>query len=277
MRNLINFLLRFSSWIIFIIYVVISCVLLFQNNPYQHHIYLTSAGKLSSTLYEWRNGFTSYFHLKDINEDLVKHNASLELEVISLRNKVRQLQHEQYADTMHAIPSLSQYEFIIAHVINNSITQSHNFITIDKGLADGVQTEMGVLDHNGVVGIVNIAGENNSRIISILNPDLRLSCKIKGSDNFGSLVWDGKSHEIAILEELPRHAIVNTGDTIVTSGYSSVFPEGIPVGTVISREDEDDDNFFALKIKLLADFARLGTIKIVKNNMKDEIKSIEGK
>ncbi len=277
MRNLINFLLRFSSWIIFIIYVVISCVLLFQNNPYQHHIYLTSAGKLSSTLYEWRNGFTSYFHLKDINEDLVKHNASLELEVISLRNKVRQLQQEQYADTMHVIPSFSQYEFIIAHVINNSITQSHNFITIDKGLADGVQTEMGVLDHNGVVGIVNIAGENNSRIISILNPDLRLSCKIKGSDNFGSLVWDGESHEKAILEELPRHAVVNTGDTIVTSGYSSVFPEGIPVGTVISREDEDDDNFFALKIKLLADFARLGTIKIVKNNMKDEIKSIEGK
>ena len=176
---------------------------------------------------------------------------------------------------MQVTPALSQYKFRIAHVINNSIHRAHNYITIDKGTRDSIKPEMGVVDQNGVVGIVNIVGENTARIISILNPDLRLSCKLKGSDNFGSLVWDGRNPNEAILEELPRHAEANIGDTIITSGYSAVFPEGIPVGIVVAHANENDDNFFALRIKLLTDFSKLGTIRVVENKMKDEIKLIE--
>ncbi len=165
MRNLIQFLIQFSTWIVFIIYVVISCILLFNNNPYQHHIYLSSASKLSSTIYGWKSGVTSYFHLKDINEDLHNRNTLLEQEVIGLRNKLREYQDSAYADTMAIAPELSQYNFRIAHVINNSISRPHNYITIDKGTADGVASEMGVFDQNGVIGIVNIVGENNARVI----------------------------------------------------------------------------------------------------------------
>ena len=259
----------------FIIYVVLSCVLLFNNNPYQQHVYMTSAGKFASSLYEWRNGVTSYFHLRDINEDLHHRNAQLELDVIGLREQVRQLQLLQYADTMTIEPELKQYSFKIAHVINNSFTRPRNYVTIDKGAVDGIEIDMGVLDQNGVVGIVCVVSENNARIMSILNPDWKLSCKIKGSDNIGSLAWDGKDYEIATLEELPRHAIINVGDTIVTSGNSSAFPEGIPVGTIISHYSENDDNFRALKIKLLCDFTKLGTVRVVGNSMRDEIKKLE--
>lgn len=275
MRNLFNFLLKYSSWIIFIIYVVFSCVLLFNNNPYQHHIYMTSSGKIAATIYSATNNISSYFHLKDINEDLQHRNANLELEVIYLRKQLQLYNDSIYTNYKGRISDKSQYNITIAHVINNSISHPHNYITIDKGESDGIKAEMGVIDQNGVVGIVNITGKKTARVISLLNPDLRLSCKIKGSDNFGSLVWDGKTSSEAILEELPRHAIANIGDTIITSGYSAVFPEGIPVGIVTERENEDDDNFYALRIKLLTDFSQLSTVKIIDNLLKDEIRMLE--
>ncbi len=275
MHNLLNFLVKFSTWFIFIIYVIISCMLLFNNNPYQHHIYLTSAGKVAASVYSVTDNVTSYFHLREINEDLQHRNAILETEVISLRKTLQQYQDSVYADSMVVSPVFNNYNFIIAHVINNSISKPYNYITIEKGLKNGVKPEMGVVDQNGVVGIVNVVGENTARIISLLNPNLRLSCKIKGGDNFGSLIWDGKSPEEAILEELPRHAEYNIGDTIITSGYSAVFPEGIPVGTVIAKSRDANDNFFSLRVKLLTDFSRLSTVRIISNSLRDEILEIE--
>lgn len=275
MHNLLNFLVRFSTWFIFIIYVIISCMLLFNNNPYQHHIYLTSAGKIASSVYSATNNVTSYFHLRDINEDLQHRNAILETEVISLRKTLQLYQDSVYADSMIVSPVFNNYSFTIAHVINNSISKPYNYITIDKGNKNGVKPEMGVVDQNGVVGIVNVVGENSARIISILNPNLRLSCKIKGGDNFGSLIWDGKSPEEAVLEELPRHAVYNIGDTIITSGYSAVFPEGIPVGKVIAKSRDANDNFFSLRVKLLTDFSRLSTVRLISNSLRDEILEIE--
>lgn len=235
---------------------------------------MTSAGKISSSIYEWRYVITSYFHLKEINEDLHRHNANLQKEVIALQNQVMELKALHYADTMTILPQLSQYEFRIANVINNSISKSHNFITINKGRVDGIEPDMGVLDQNGIVGFVNIVGKNNSRIISLLNPDVSLSCMIKGTDSFGSLKWDGKNPQEAVLEGLPRHAIANVGDTI-TTGHSDIFPRGIPVGIVMSQQSENDDNFFSLRIKLLADFSTLSTVKVVKNKMRDELNKLQ--
>jgi rod shape-determining protein MreC len=133
---------------------------------------------------------------------------------------------------------------------------------------------MGVVDQNGVVGIVNLVGNHSARIISLLNPKMRLSCKVKGREFFGSLVWDGRSPSEALLEEMPRHERFHKGDTIVTSGYSSVFPEGIPVGTIISHEKEHDDNFYALRIKLFTDFTTLSTVRVISNDMRPELDAI---
>lgn len=275
MRNLFHFFVRHSTWFVFIFYMVVGCVLLFNRNPYQHHLYLTSAGQVASSVYSATNSVTGYFHLRDINEDLQQRNALLEMEVLTLKDRLRTVAEEIYGDTMTVDSSLTNYRFIIAHVINNSVARSRNYITIEKGSDDGISPEMGVVDQNGVVGIVNVVGPHTARIISLLNPDLRLSCKIKGSDAFGSLVWNGKSPDQALLEELPRHVPFNVGDTIVTSGYSVVFPEGIPVGTIINQTKDDDDNFYTLQIRLLTDFTTLSTVRVIENALRDEINSIE--
>ncbi|MCM1093816.1 MAG: rod shape-determining protein MreC [Bacteroides sp.] len=275
MRDLLDFLFKYSKWLLFVIYVVASCVLLFRNNPYQHHIFLTSANSVSATVYGTAENVTSYFHLRDINDDLQSQNARLEAELLELQKRLGKYELEASFDSIMNDSVKLQYDFILADVISNSITRGHNYITIEKGSLDGIKPEMGVVDQNGVVGVVNVVGEHASRIISLLNPKMRLSCKIKGSEYFGSLVWDGKNPEEAVLEEMPRHEKFKKGDTIVTSGYSAVFPPGIPVGTIVSHAKEHDDNFYALRIKLFTDFNRLSTVRIITNDMVEELNEIK--
>lgn len=275
MRNLINFLFRYSAWILFIIYTVASCVLLFRNSPYQHHVFLTSANSVVSGVYSASSSVTAYFNLKGINEDLQRRNTDLELEVLNLKRTIDFYREKEYADSVPVDSSLQRYSFITAHVINNTITKSHNYITLNKGTEDGLRPEMGVVDQNGVVGIVNVVGPHSARVISLLNPFLRLSCKVKGHNHVGSLVWQGNDYTYAILEELPRHAEFQNGDTIVTSGYSTVFPEGVPVGVVEEGMKEHDENFYALKVRLFTDFVTLSTVRVIRDEMTDEINDLE--
>ena len=153
----------------------------------------------------------------------------------NLRERVRRLDGDSLLERHERDSIFSNYNFIVAQVINNSVSNSHNYITLNKGSRDGLHSEMGVVDQNGIVGIVNAVSDNFAVVISLLNPKLRLSCKVKGSSYFGSLVWDGKDARYAVLEEMPRHVKFAKGDTIITSGYSAVFPEGIMV-TFRNRE-----------------------------------------
>lgn len=275
MRDILNFLIRSSNWILFAVYVIVSCILLFSTNPFQHHVYLTSAGGVASSVYKATNSVTGYFALRDINRDLQRRNADLEMQVLALQQQLRDDRLRLYADTMTVDTVLSRYSFIIANVINNSINRPHNYITLEKGSADGLKPEMGVVDQNGVVGIVNVTGPHTARVISLLNPYLRLSCKVKGSQHVGSLQWDGKAHDIALLEELPRHVEFHPGDTIVTSGFSTAFPEGVPVGTVMSSHKDSDDNFYSLKVKLFTDFSTLSTVRVIVDAMTEELRTVE--
>lgn len=259
----------------FTFYVIVSCIFLFDKNPYQHHIYMTSAGKLSAGIYDLAHNFTSYFSLRETNEELQIQNARLEEELIGLKAQLQSYKERYYADTMTVSDPLLPYRFIIASVINNSVHKPYNYITIDKGAVDGIRPEMGVIDQNGIVGVVNIVGDHYSRLISLLNPNFRLSCKVKGNEAFGSLVWDGKDPQSALLEELPRHTIYNHGDTVITSGYSAMFPEGIPVGIVVGDEKTIDDNFYTLRIRLLTDFSRLSTVRVIASSIADEIREVE--
>ena len=275
MSELLKFLVRFSSWFLFVVYLIAGFVLLFSGNPFQHHVYLTSANRISSGLYSTANSVSSYFFLKETNEDLQRRNSDLELEIYRLNDVIRHYREQAYADTMSVDSALSRYHFVIAHVINNSINRAHNYITIDKGSLDGIMPEMGVMDQNGIVGIVNVVSDHTARLISVLNPYLRLSCKVKGHAQVGSLVWDGKDPSEAMLEELPKHSEFTPGDTIVTSGYSSVFPEGVPVGTVMSSTRDIEDNFYTLRVKLFTDFSTLSTVRVIRDNMREELSAVE--
>lgn len=275
MRNLLNFFIRYGAWFLFVFYAAISCFLLFQRNPFQHHVYLTSANAVVSGVYDVAANVTGYINLRDINSDLQRRTAALESEVIALRENNRALRQQLLQDSIRATDSLGRFRFILATVVNNSVVNPYNYITVNKGRLDSIQPEMGVMDQNGVVGVVNTVSDHHARIISLLNPNFRLSCKLRGNDAFGSLVWDGKSPYEAILEELPKQVRFHKGDTIITSGYSAVFPEGIPVGTIIGSTRGEDDNFNTLRIKLLTDFSTLSTVKVISNRDIADIRQAE--
>ncbi len=250
-------------------------ILLFNNNPYQHHVYLTSAGSITSSIHEGASNISSYFHLRKINNDLQLHTSSLELEILELRNKLQYYEEKYDVDSALIPDQSSQFNFIQAHVIKNSTNNPHNYITINKGANDSIKPEMGVIDHNGVVGKIDVVGKNNARVISLLNPNIKLSCCINGTQNTGSLIWDGIDPEYAILEELPRHTVYKKGDTIITSGYSSSFPYGIPVGIIVSDHKTKEGDFQRLKIKLTANFTKLSDVRVIINYMASELDSLE--
>lgn len=275
MRKLISFLINHSPIFVYAFYLVICFVLLFKFNPYQQSVFFSSANEMAGRFYIMTSGITGYFGLQEINRDLQKQNGNLEMELIRLRDEVSRLSGDSLLVRTSADSSLSRYDFQIAQVINNSVFKTHNYITLNKGRKDGIHSEMGVIDQNGIVGIVNVVSDHYAVAISLLNPKLRLSCKVKGSNYFGSLVWDGKDPCFAVLEELPRHVKFVRGDTIVTSGYSSVFPEGLMVGTVDGFSKQRNDNFYALTVKLSTDFFRLNDVRILDDKGQKERRILE--
>ena len=275
MNNLLNFFVKHCAWLIFAVYVILSLVLLFKDNPFQQSVYLTSANAVSARVYEAFSSVTSYFHLRGINESLQERNAALEMELVELRQQLSDRATESQDSLNQPALKGGQYTYVTARVISNSIAQPNNYITINRGYDDGVSPEMGVIDQNGVVGIVNIVGPHASRVISLLNPHIRLSCKMKGSGFFGSMVWDGKSPRFAVLEELPKHCTWHKGDTIVTSGYSAVFPEGIIVGTIEGLARDMSDSFISLRVKLTTNFSQLSNVRVITNSMGSQIKALQ--
>lgn len=275
MRNLLNFLFKYNHWFLFLLLEVTSFVLLFRFNHYQQSVCFTSANVAAGKVYEISGSVSSYFHLKTVNEDLLDRNIWLEQRVSFLENVLR----ESGLDSarLHSVERLAPAEYRIfkANVIKNSLNRLDNYITLDRGSADGIRPEMGVVDANGVVGIVYKTSPHYSVVISLLNGKSSISCKIVGGDYFGYLKWEGGDSRFAYLKDLPRHAEFNLGDTVVTSGYSTVFPEGVIVGTVDDMADSHDGLSYLLKIKLATDFGKVSNVRVISRNGQDEQKALE--
>lgn len=277
MRNLINFLLKYNYWFLFIVLEVASFVLLFRFNRFQQSTYFTSANAVVGAVYEVSGGITSYFHLKSVNEDLLDRNMLLEQQINNLEKALKERQVDSI--TVNSIRKLPQtdYQLFKAHVIKNSLNLADNYITLDKGSSSGIRSEMGVVDGNGIVGIVYATSPSYSVVISVLNSKSNISCKIIGSEYFGYLKWEYGDSRYAYLKDLPRHAEFNLGDTVVTSGFSTVFPEGIMVGTVDDMSDSHDGLSYLLKIKLATDFGKLSDVRVIARNGQREQKELENK
>ena len=277
MNNLLQFIIKHIHWFGFLIYMVVSCMLLFRSNPYQQSVYLSSANSVASTVFEGYSAVTSYFGLKSANEEMQQQNTALLLEVAQLKKQLRNYQLQIPDTTGILAKSEQEYSFVVANVISNSVSQPANFITIDRGSLDGIMPEMGVVGHDGVVGIVNVVGKHTARIISLINPYTRLSCKVKKNDKFGTLIWNGEDYRYATLIELPRDGKYAKGDSVVTSGYSSLFPEGIMVGIIEGEDKAMSSNFMAMKVKLSTNFSQLKNVSAIHNKMKVELKALESK
>ena len=277
MRNLINFLLKYNYWFLFVILEVASFVLLFRFNNYQQRAYSTSANTVVGAVYEVSGGISSYFHLKSVNEDLLDRNMLLEEQINNLEKALKERQLDSIAvNSIRKMPQ-KDYQLFKARVIKNSLNLADNYITLDKGSSSGIHSEMGVVDGNGIVGIVYETSPSYSVVISVLNSKSNISCKIVGSDYFGYLKWEHGDSRYAYLKDLPRHAEFNLGDTVVTSGFSTVFPEGIMVGTVDDMSDSHDGLSYLLKIKLATDFGKLSDVRVIARNGQQEQKELENK
>ena len=277
MRNLINFLLKYNYWCLFVILEVASFVLLFRFNNYQQSAYFTSANTVVGAVYEVSGGISSYFHLKSVNEDLLDRNMLLEEQINNLEKALKERQLDSIAvNSIRKMPQ-KDYQLFKARVIKNSLNLADNYITLDKGSSSGIHSEMGVVDGNGIVGIVYETSPSYSVVISVLNSKSNISCKIVGSDYFGYLKWEHGDSRYAYLKDLPRHAEFNLGDTVVTSGFSTVFPEGIMVGTVDDMSDSHDGLSYLLKIKLATDFGKPSDVRVIARNGQQEQKELENK
>ena len=277
MRNLLNFLIKYNYWFLFLLLEVASFILLFRFNHYQQSVYFTSANGVAGKVYEISGGITSYFHLKTANEDLLDRNMWLEQRLLFLENVLKEkgLDSARLYSMERLAPT--EYQIFKANVIKNSLNKADNYITLARGTTEGIRPEMGVVDANGVVGIVYKTSPHYSLVIPLLNSKSSISCKIVGSDYFGYLKWEGGNFRFAYLKDLPRHAEFNLGDTVVTSGYSTVFPEGVMVGTVDDMSDSHDGLSYLLKIKLATDFGKVSNVRVISRNGQDEQKALESR
>ncbi len=275
MRNLLNFLIRYNYCFLFLLLEVVGFVLLIRFNRYQQSVCFTSANQVAGKVYEISGGILSYFHLKTVNEDLLDRNLWLEQRVSLLEKTL----HERGIDSARLYSleqaAMDSLRIFKANVIKNSLNRADNYITLDKGAREGIRPEMGVIDANGVVGIVYKTSAHYALVIPLLNSKSSISCKILGSDYFGYMKWEGGDSRFAYLKDLPRHAEFNLGDTVVTSGYSAVFPEGVMVGTVDDMQDSHDGLSYLLKVKLATDFGKVSDVRIIARSGQSEEKELE--
>lgn len=272
MQKLLEFLIRKRHWFVFLLCEVISFALLFRYNSYQQSVMLSSANSMVGHIFSVSNSARSYLHLREENKMLFDRNGQLELELLKLQRKIELLESEKLSyDSIMTDSIAYPYHYIQADVVNNSVIGLHNYITIDKGSNDGVLPDMGVVSTSGVVGIIAKVGDRFSVVLPLLNIKSHLSCKSqRGFD--GSLVWDGRDHRYSSLEQLASHAEFQNGDTIITSGYSAIFPPGIMVGQITEL---DESSSHSLKVKLATDFERIKTVRIVKYDYQRERSEVE--
>ncbi|MBR1946798.1 MAG: rod shape-determining protein MreC [Bacteroidaceae bacterium] len=268
MHTLLNFFIKHNHWFLFLLLEGIGVMLIVQFNNYQNAKMFTSANSVAGNLFAAITDVNSYFALKSENARLLQYNKELNGQVTAL--KARLAQHQDSAMVATLPHKANGFFYNCATVVNNALNAVNNYITIDKGTADGVEAEMGVFCNEGVVGIIYTASEHYSVVIPLLNSKSSISCRVKGSDSFCTLQWDGSDTRYSYLVDLPRYTKFEIGDTVVTSGFSSIFPADIPVGIIERTEDSDDGMFAQARVELFTNFATLRKVYIVGNEGRKE-------
>ena len=269
MRNLLQLIVRFHFFFLFLLLEVLAITLVVQRNTFHRAQFINSSLSVQGFFNKTFGGMAEYLVLRRTNVELYKENTLLRNHMDGLS---RQLEKSSMLHN-DSIPG-RLYAYIPARVINNSTNKQFNFITLNKGRYHGIEPEMAVIAPQGVVGVVYAVSGNYSTVIPLINRDMRLSAKIRRNGYFGSMSWPGSDYRETILEEIPFHVEIFPGDTIVTSGYSAIFPEGITVGTV--REFEVlEGNFYTITVGLAVNYQSLSHVNVIHNLLREEQLELE--
>lgn len=269
MRNLLNFLVRYNNFFLFLLFEGIAIYLIANSNNYHNSRLIKGLQGLAGIVEEKINSTKNYLKLYKINTNLATEN-------VELRNRIEKMTKKENQLFFSVSDTLRQQQFIYTtgKIVNNSVNKQKNFFTLSKGKKQGILIDMAVISPEGVAGIIVGSSDNFSIGMSLLNIDFRLSCRIKSRGYFGSLTWDGSDYRYAVLNEIPNHVTVNIGDTIETTAYSAIFPEGTLVGTVSDFEKSGGD-FYKIKVMLSTDFRKLNNVTLIGNLKKSEQQSLE--
>jgi len=267
MQRLLNFFYEYRAFFTFLLLEVLCVWLLVQNNQYQGTKFFNSSNRMAAGILGFSQSTREYFSLREINEELGRENAQLKT--------IIERQSQTGVAALTGRDTIIRYDYVSAKVINNSVAQFKNYLTINRGKDAGIEPEMAAISIFGVVGKVKSVSEHFSVLISVLNIDEQVSSVLKRTGNFGTTQWDGTDPRIVNLLYVPRHVEPIIGDTVVTSGYNGIFPQGILIGIVKEVKLKDEALFYDLRVELSQDFRKLSFVKIVKSRLKPELDSLE--
>ena len=268
MQQIFNFIIKNSNRLLFLLLLGISFLLTIQSHSYHKSKVISSANFFTGGIYEKVNGINEYFHLKTQNDELAQENARLKSLLYNAKDTTKNPE-------IDSVKGVKKTDIIVSKIIHNSYSIFENYLTINNGSKSGIEPDMGVINSAGIVGIVDNTSANYATVISILNVKSQINAKIKKSNHFGSLVWNGKSTGFVQLIDVPRLASVRKGDTIVTGAQSVIFPENIGIGTIDKIYVDNQTNYYTLNIKLFNDMTNLGHVYIIKNKDRAEIITLE--
>jgi rod shape-determining protein MreC len=268
MQHILSLIIKNSYKMLFLLLLGISLYLAIKSHSYHRSEYVNSANAVTGAVYSKINDVEEYLNLKEKNKDLASENALLKELLFNKRDTLLTSKTVFKKD-------LNNYKVFVAKVVNNSFNKRENYITINAGIRSGIKQDMGVVNEKGIVGLVEKTATDFSTIQSVLNIKSKINAKIKNSEHFGSLIWDGKNVGFVQLVDVPRLATLKKGDSIVTGGNSDIFPENIPVGKIDKIFIDKKTNYYTINIRLFNDMTAIGYVYIIENKRKKEKEQLE--
>lgn len=268
MQQIFNFIFKNSNRLLFLLLLCISLFLTIQSHSYHKSRMISSANFVTGGVYEKMNNVSEYLNLRTQNEALALENARLKSILFNTKDTTE-------IKKIESLKGVAPDDIVVSKVIHNVYNTQENYLTLNTGSLQGIEPDMGVINNLGIVGIIDKTSKNYATVLSILNEKSLINAKIKKSNHFGSLKWNGKSTGFVQLIDVPRLASVRKGDTIVTGGQSVIFPENINIGTIDKIYIDNVTNYYTLNIKLFNDMTNLGHVYIIKSKNRAELNNLE--
>ncbi len=266
MYNLIRFIQKHLFVILFLVLEVLCIVMLTSTQSFHRQKRINTTNDIVGKIYETGNNIGDYFRLGKINRQLAEENAMLRKELAVVTDTTQAYQEFISKDTI--------YEFIPARVVNNTVNRPNNYILIDKGKADGIEKDMGVISTDGIVGIVTDVSQHYASIMSLLHSYSTISVRFKNNEHLANLHWGTTNYRYGIIDDIPTHLLLQKGDTVVTSSYSFIFPENLMAGTVMELIESPSGTLNKAKIQYATDFSSLKNVYVIHHTNKAELDSL---